>query len=117
MEEEIYKIEHKDAFAVMTLMLDMILVDENEKLKKAYADLIAGGTKCIILDMANTTYISSLVIASLVYMQKMARDAGGNMVICGVNKKVREIFEVTNLDKVFDITGNLEEACAKLHST
>lgn len=114
MDEELYSIEQKADVTIMKLMLDMILIDENEKLKKAYADLVAAGNRFIVLDLANTTYISSLVLASFVYMQKMVRDAGGNMVLCGVQKKVKEVLEATNLDKIIGIVADQDEAIRTL---
>jgi len=114
MDEGFLKFEKNKQFTVMTVVLDSILVDENEKLKNAFTALLGEGAKNIILDLSNTVYVSSLVLASLVFMDKKAQEAGGSLVICGVNNRIKEILTVTNLDKIFIITADKQEAIDKI---
>jgi len=114
MEGATYKIEKQDNLVIMLLTLDSVLWDDNKLLTEAFTKLLDEGNKNIILDLANTTYISSVVLASFVYMLKRAKESGGNMVFCNVNKKVKEILTMTNLDKVFDIAENRQEAIKQL---
>jgi anti-anti-sigma factor len=114
MDEAICKIDKHDGYVIMALTIDSVLVDENEDIKKAFTDLLDAGNKNIILDLAQTFYISSLVLASLVFMQKRALGAGGKLLICNINPRVKEILEVTNLDKVFDIAGDSKDAVGRL---
>jgi len=111
---EIYNIEKLEGYVVMTLMLDSILWDDNEHLKKAFTALLDEGNKNIVLDLTNTTYISSVVLASFVFMLKRAKEAGGNLVFCNINKKVKEVLSMTNLDKIFDIAADRPEAIKQL---
>jgi len=113
MEEQICKIEKQGDIAIMTLTLDNILWDDNQQLKKEFTSLLDGGSKNIILDLSKTTYISSVVLASFVYMLKRAKESGGNLVICNINKRVEEVLNITNLDKVFDIARDKEEAISR----
>jgi len=113
MEEQICKIEKQGDIAIMTLTLDNILWDDNQQLKKEFTSLLDGGSKNIILDLSKTTYISSVVLASFVYMLKSAKESGGNLVICNINKRVEEVLSITNLDKVFDIARDKEEAISR----
>jgi len=115
-ERPVFSLETQGDVRIMTLQFETILVDDNEKLKKAFGALLDEGAKKIILDLSGTDYVSSLVLASFVYMQKRAKDAGGNLVLCGIRKRVQEILEVTNLDKVFDIVADRQEAAQRLGS-
>lgn len=110
MERSIYKVEMKDGVAVMTIALDSITWHENEELKKAFTSLIDEGNKKIVLDLSSIAFISSLVLASLVYMLKRAKEAGGNLVLCGLQEKVKEVIAMTSLDKVFDIFDDCQKA-------
>jgi anti-anti-sigma regulatory factor len=47
-------------------------------------------------------------------MLKRAKEAGGNLIFCGINEKVKEVLAMTNLDKVFDIAGDRQEAIKRL---
>ncbi len=110
MEELIYKVDMKEGVAIMTLVFDNITMHQNEELKKAFSTLLNRGNKNIVLDLSKITYISSVVIASLVFMIKRAKEAGGDLVICGVKGKVKEVLEMTNLDKVFSIFDDRQKA-------
>lgn len=110
----IYKIEKEKDFAVMMPSLDTILIEENEELKNVLIFLLDVGNKKIILDLSQTNYISSLILGTLMFILKRAKEAGGNLVICSMNDKIKEIFAITNLDKVFEITSDRIEAMNRL---
>ncbi len=103
MSDLIYRVERDRDLIVLTLMLDNILMDENEELKDTFSGFIDEGAKKIVLDFSETAFISSIVLASMVFMLKRAKEAGGDLVLSGVKDKVAEVLKITNLDKVFEI--------------
>ena len=113
MDDSIYKIEKKGDVAIMTMTLDNVTMNENIELQKAFTTLLDEGSKNIVLDLARTNFISSIVLASLVFMLKRSKEAGGNIVICSVKDAVRRVLDMTNLDKVFDICDDKEKARAQ----
>ncbi len=113
MNDQIFKLDIEEEVTVLTLTLDNITMYQNEELKKAFADLLEKGEKNIILDLSRTNYISSIVIASLVFMVKRVKEAGGNLVMCSVKGNVKEVLAMTNLDKVFDIFEDRKKAAAQ----
>ncbi len=40
----------------------------------------------------------------------MARRTGGKLILCGLQDKVRSIFEIARLDMVFAITAGVDDA-------
>ena len=110
MEDELYKVETSGDVAIVTLSIGDFLHDVNDKLMKGFDELWTNKHKKIILDLTNTNYMSSLILASLVFIQKQSRDYGGDMVICNVKQRVQEILTMTNLDKVLNIAASREEA-------
>lgn len=114
MSEAIYQVEEQEGITIMTLTLNTLTHEDNRELMQAFDALLNAGNKKIILDLLNTKYISSLILASLVFMQKRAKDTGGNLLICNVQNQVKEIIEVTNLDKIFDIMTDRQAAIDKL---
>ena len=114
MSDELYKIEQRDDIVIIAFELGDFLHDVNDQLMKGFELLWAQGHKKMVLDMAQTNYVSSLILASLVFIQKRAKDSGGALVICGIKPRVQEILTMTNLDKVFEITKTREEAVALL---
>ena len=113
-DSETYTVEKKNDVAVLTLMLNAVTSEDNEDIKKVFTGLLDEGIKNIILDLSKTTFISSLVIASFVYMLKKAKEAGGNLMLSNVKDKVKEVLNITNLNKVFDIYETKEEALRKI---
>lgn len=110
MDEEIVQVSKVGDITVVTLVLDNLTMHDNEELKEAFTGVLDGGAKNIVLDLSGTAFISSIIIASLVFMMKRAKEAGDNLILCGVKGGVKEVLELTNLDKVFDIFENKEKA-------
>jgi anti-anti-sigma factor len=104
------KIEKEGEVTIVSFGLDAVTAEENEELKRTFLDLLEGGARKIILDLSGTFFISSLTIASLVYIFKKTKDAGGSFVLCGVKDKVKEVLEITNLNKVFEIVDDRKKA-------
>ena len=111
---DMFKLENQGDITIMVLTLNDFLHEDNEKLMQSIDELFNKGTKKLILDLVTTTYVSSLILASLVYIQKRAKDAGGDLVFCNVKERVQEIMAMTNLDKIFNIKASRPDAIAAL---
>jgi len=113
MSTDLYKLEKLNDITIITLSLNNVMHEENETLMQSFDQLFKEGHKKIILDLSNTAYISSLILASFVYIQKKSKELGGNLVFCQVKNRVAEVLKMTNLDKVFEISTTKEEAIKK----
>ena len=60
------------------------------------------GAASLVLDMADLEFISSSALRTLVATQKK-RGAGFKIALAGMNEVVREVFDVTGLDEVFEV--------------
>lgn len=109
----IYEVEKIGEIAVMTLTLENITMVDNVELQNAFTSLLDVRIKNIVLDLSRINFISSIVLASLVFMLKRATEAGGNLLMCGVKNKVKEDLSMTKLDRVFDIFENRKKALNK----
>ena len=107
---EVIHIEKNEDVVIAGLAIEAVTMEENEAVKCKLSQVIEEGGKKIIFDFSKTTFISSIVLASLIFVLNRVREMGGDMVLCGVQGKVKEIFEVTNLDKVFKIYSTREDA-------
>ena len=115
MEEQMFKVNQEGSVAIVMLRFDNFIQADNEEFIKSFDKFIEQGSKKIVLDFITTQYMSSLTLASLVYIQKKIQKEGGNLVFCNVKNRVQEIVAMTNLDKVFDIVDTKAEAIAKLN--
>ena len=113
MEDLIYKVEKEGDVVILGLIVDNILMQQNEELQRVFTELVDEGAKNIVLDFSKTDFISSIVLASLVFMLKRTKEVGGNLVLCGIREKVRKILALMNLDKVLNICENRQKAIAQ----
>jgi anti-sigma B factor antagonist len=81
----------------------IILGDETDTLRTAVRDLLARGRKKIILNLADVDYIDSSGVGELVGSFTTVRNAGGELKLLNLTKKVHDILNVTKLYTVFDI--------------
>ena len=112
--KEAIRIEKNQSVVIAILVIEAVTMEENEEIKRKLSQVIEEGGKKIVFDFSGTIFVSSIVLASLIFVLKRARDIGGNMVLCGLKDKVKEIFEVTNLDKVFKIYPTRKEALKQI---
>ncbi|MEM7229009.1 MAG: STAS domain-containing protein [Planctomycetota bacterium] len=64
----------------------------------------------LIIDLAEVPYMDSSGVATLVEAMQTARRTNAKLVLCGLQDKVRSIFEIARLDMVFTIVGTRDEA-------
>ena len=61
------------------------------------------GRKKILLDFKNVDYLSSAALGKLITLNKKATTSGGKLVLCNIRPEIKEVFEITKLDKFFKI--------------
>ncbi len=76
--------------------------------------LLTGGKPKVIVDLKDTGFIDSSGLAMLVRAFKHARAAGGTLALAGLQPTVRKVFELTRLDKAFDIYRDRADALNRL---
>ena len=72
------------------------------KLDASLKEALAGGETELVIDMDETTYISSVGLRAFVSAQKKINKTGGSMVL-NVKPCILEIFEVTGFAGVLTI--------------
>lgn len=79
------------------------LGSETEALRATIRNLIAEGKKKIVLNLAQVDYIDSSGVGELVSSFTAVRNAGGDLKLLSLTKKVHDVLNVTKLYTVFDI--------------
>ncbi len=79
------------------------LGEETGLLRDTVRQLIAAGKKKIVLNLANVDYIDSSGVGELVSSFTTVRNAGGELKLLALTKKVQDVLYVTKLYTVFDI--------------
>lgn len=76
---------------------------QNPQLEERLTQLLNDGNQRLIVDLTGATYINSGGLRSLVSAWRKARQQEGNLVLCGLNPRLQEIFSMVGFDKVFEI--------------
>jgi anti-sigma B factor antagonist len=66
----------------------------------------------VFLNLKNVRYIDSSGIASLVEGLKASRDVGTRLILYGLSNTVREVMQLSRLQKIFEIFDDEQQALA-----
>jgi anti-sigma B factor antagonist len=88
---------------ILDLSGRITLGDETGLLRDTIRELIAAGKKKIVLNLAHIDYIDSSGVGELVSSFTAVRNAGGDLKLLSLTKKVHDVLHVTKLYTVFDI--------------
>jgi len=72
-------------------------------LREAMRDLIAKNQKKILLNLGEVNYIDSSGIGELVSGFTTVTNSGGNLKLLNLNKRVKDLLQITKLYTVFDV--------------
>lgn len=102
-------LERKENVVVCSIEGDLDAGNFNE-LVDALNTEIAGGVPRVVLSLGHLDYIDSSGLGALVKVLKKSRLAGGDTKLTGLKPEVRKVFELTRLDKIFDILPTVDGA-------
>lgn len=100
-----------DHGGVVELSIEGNILQENvDGLKSRLIELIDQGKVDIVLNMAKSNYVSSLCLAVIVDVKNHLAKSGGDLKIANVNRLIRNLLEITNLIKKFELFESVDEA-------
>lgn len=83
------------------------------KLKEEMEKYLTGEAKEILLDLSDVPYIDSAGLGTLVSILRETRNFKKGLKLIGLRPNIKRIFEMTRLDKIFDIFDTIEESKVK----
>jgi anti-sigma B factor antagonist len=86
------------------------LGEDTMSLRKSVGDLLQGGSKKIILNLAEVSYIDSSGIGELVSTYTTVLNRGGHLKLLHLTNKIQQLLAITKLLTVFETFGNEEAA-------
>jgi anti-sigma B factor antagonist len=79
-------------------------LNKSSSTKSRIEDVLKSGIKDIALDMANLNSVNSAGLGVLIGILNKVRNGGGNLILINVNDRVQNIFTITKLNLIFDIS-------------
>ena len=68
--------------------------------------------KAILLNFGNVEFLSSAALGKLITLDRKVKTHKGRLKLCGIRPEILEVFQITKLNKVFDIRKDEPEAIA-----
>jgi len=101
-----------DNVAVVTLLESRILDETNiNELGRQLMDLVKKQYMIkMVIDMGNVQYLSSAVLRQFIALYKAIKEEKGDLKLCKVCPAVRDVFKITQLDKMIEIKDDLDSA-------
>ena len=85
------------------------------KVRKIIIKLIQKKRPVLLVNLGEVTYMDSSGVATLVEGLQMINEYGGKLCIFNIHGAVRDVFELSHLDKVFNIYENETLAIESCH--
>lgn len=82
------------------------------RLREQLHGLVAQGTNRIIVDLDGVDFLDSTGLGVLVGALKRVRSNDGELALVCTQPRIRKVFEVTGLTKVFSLFDSVDEAVA-----
>lgn len=79
-----------------------------EEIRTQVNDALTSGTKTLLMDLKETTFVDSSGLGILVAVLKNVRSHSCEMYVCSINPQVKMLFELTSMDRVFTIFEDRE---------
>ena len=101
-----FKTRQVDGVTVLDLSGRITLGEGSVTLRDAVRDVLAKGSNKILLNLANVDYIDSSGIGELVSAFTTVKNAGGELKLLQLTKKVHDLLQITKLYTVFDVSDD-----------
>jgi anti-sigma B factor antagonist len=85
-----------------------------EEFKQEIVKMIENGAEIIVIDFQDVSFMDSSGLGALVLSLKTIRSAGIQLYLCSINEQIKMLFELTSMDRVFEIFANREEFKTKV---
>lgn len=105
--------EVRNGVGVVTLRGPLTAV-QAEGFRNELTGWYANGATCrnVVLDCQHLEFMDSSGLGALIAILKRISEHGGDLLIAGLSKKVRMVFEITRAHRIFRILDTVEEAIA-----
>lgn len=82
-----------------------ITVENSGEMRTALANALRTKPAKVSVDLSGVSYMDTSGLATLVEAARIAREQGTRLILGGIHDQPRYFFEITHLDRLFDIAG------------
>jgi anti-sigma B factor antagonist len=104
------KRQNIDDLVLLTIMDKEANLSKSENFKEIVFKEIEGGALKLVISFEHVEYLDSSFLGALVAILKNLTPKQGRLTLIELNNDIRNLFELTRLDKIFDLKNSLETA-------
>ncbi len=105
-----FTIEVLEKYTHVSVLEDKFTAKVAPDLKAELAVVNANGTKNIIFDVSKSSYCDSSGLSVILVANRICKDNGGCLVVCGLQPTVSKLMDISQLTSVLNITPSFNEA-------
>jgi anti-sigma B factor antagonist len=99
------QVQERDGVVVVT-----VLEEQCTALWKTLEPFIEAGKRSCVLDMNEVSFLNSVNIAAIIATRNKLVALGGKVAVANIKDRVKSIFRVLKLDRLFDLNRTLDTA-------
>jgi anti-sigma B factor antagonist len=88
-------------------------INSSPEIRDSFEKVLKNKAMKVLVNLNGVSYVDSSGLATLVEMLKKTRSYGGKLRISNLEPKVKSLFEITKLEKLFEIFETAEDAIAE----
>jgi len=105
-----FKVEKNNDIMVISVDLTRATFTESEKFKAFLSKEIGDGATKLVVDLSECEFVDSSFLGALVVNLKKATSSGGDIKLSGLQSAVNSMFELTRMNRAFEIFKTKNEA-------
>jgi anti-anti-sigma factor len=94
---------------VLTPQVEYLDAGNSKDLKRDLSGLVEPKAK-VVMDLGKVQFVDSSGCGTLLYYLRQLSAVGGDVKLCGLHRTVRALFQMIQLQRVFEIFNTKEEA-------
>ncbi|HEY4800078.1 MAG TPA: STAS domain-containing protein [Bacteroidia bacterium] len=105
-----FKIQKKDKYTLVKTGVEKLDTTVAPTLKSELVLLNSDGVQNIIIDLSATRYCDSSGLSAILVANRLCKNAGGSLVITGLQDPIKNLISISQLDTILNIAGTLEDS-------
>ena len=105
-----FNISQQSNFTIIQSTVEKLDASNATELKSELLILSKNGVNNMILDLSKTRYCDSSGLSAILTANRFCKDTNGQLVITGMQTNVAKMITIAQLNKVLNITDEMESA-------
>ncbi len=95
----------QDGTVVVSVSGDPITTRDVAPLRRIITNLVNRGARTVVVDLSHVNHVGAAMLGELATGLKTTRNAGGDLKLSGVSRRIRKVLAVTRLSRFFKYAG------------